>query len=47
LLRQFQTLTHPGHLGGSFHVLELTWKQSADIPNPAQLAHHLFGNTPM
>jgi SAM-dependent MidA family methyltransferase len=22
-LRQFQTLTHPAHLGGSFHVLEL------------------------
>jgi SAM-dependent MidA family methyltransferase len=43
LLRQFQTLTHPGHLGGSFHVLELTWKQPANIPNPAHLAHHLFG----
>ncbi len=43
LLRQFQTLTHPGHLGGSFHVLELTWKQPANIPNPARLAHHLFG----
>jgi SAM-dependent MidA family methyltransferase len=25
-LRQFQTLTHPGQLGGSFHVLELTWQ---------------------
>ncbi|HEX7262073.1 MAG TPA: SAM-dependent methyltransferase [Luteolibacter sp.] len=26
-LRQFQTLTHPAHLGGSFHVLELAWNQ--------------------
>ena len=26
-LRQFQTLTHPAHLGGSFHVLELSWNQ--------------------
>lgn len=25
LLRQFQTLTHPGQLGTRFHVLELTW----------------------
>ncbi len=24
-LRQFQTLTHPAHLGGSFHVLEIAW----------------------
>jgi hypothetical protein len=23
-LRQFQTLTHPAHLGGAFQVLELT-----------------------
>lgn len=28
-LRQFQTLTHPAHLGGSFHVLELSWNQAA------------------
>jgi SAM-dependent MidA family methyltransferase len=26
-LRQFQTLTHPAHLGGSFHVLEVSWNQ--------------------
>jgi SAM-dependent MidA family methyltransferase len=25
--RQFRTLTHPAHLGGSFHVLELAWNQ--------------------
>jgi SAM-dependent MidA family methyltransferase len=24
LIRQFQTLTHPGHLGSRFHVLEMT-----------------------
>lgn len=27
LLRQFQTLTHPAHLGRSFHVIELAWNQ--------------------
>lgn len=27
ILRQFQTLTHPSHLGGSFHVLELAWNR--------------------
>ena len=27
-LRQFQTLTHPAHLGGSFHVLEFSWNQT-------------------
>lgn len=26
LVRQFQTLTHPAHLGSSFHILELAWK---------------------
>jgi SAM-dependent MidA family methyltransferase len=26
-LRQFQTLTHPAHLGGCFHVIELAWNQ--------------------
>lgn len=26
LLRQFQTLTHPGQLGTRFHVLELSWR---------------------
>ena len=28
-MRQFQTLTHPAHLGGQFHVLELAWNQPA------------------
>lgn len=40
LLRQFQTLTHPAHLGGSFHVLELSWNQSVKNPDPAA-AHRL------
>ncbi|GAA5129291.1 SAM-dependent methyltransferase [Luteolibacter yonseiensis] len=36
-LRQFQTLTHPAHLGGSFHVLEISWNQPADeIPRDAR-----------
>ncbi|RYD40186.1 MAG: hypothetical protein EOP85_14695, partial [Verrucomicrobiaceae bacterium] len=31
--RQFRTLTHPAHLGGSFHMLELAWnKQGATCP---------------
>lgn len=35
LLRQFQTLTHPSHLGGSFHVIELNWKKpSAPCVSP-------------
>jgi SAM-dependent MidA family methyltransferase len=25
LMRQFQTLVHPAHLGGSFQILELSW----------------------
>jgi SAM-dependent MidA family methyltransferase len=29
-LRQFQTLTHPAHLGSSFHVLEISWNQPMD-----------------
>ncbi len=33
-LRQFQTLTHPAHLGGSFHVLELSWNQPGKRPAP-------------
>lgn len=31
-LREFQTLTHPAHLGGSFHVLELHWNQPGKSP---------------
>ncbi|MEI6818245.1 MAG: SAM-dependent methyltransferase [Verrucomicrobiota bacterium] len=34
-LRQFQTLTHPAHLGGSFHVLELSWNQAVPEPSAA------------
>jgi SAM-dependent MidA family methyltransferase len=30
-LRQFQTLTHPAHLGGSFHVIELAWNQPDSV----------------
>ncbi len=29
ILRQFHTLTHPGHLGGAFQVLELSWNHPA------------------
>lgn len=37
-LRQFQALTHPAHLGGSFHVLELSWNQpGATI---SEMDHH-------
>ena len=28
IFQQFQTLTHPAHLGGSFHVFEMHWNQS-------------------
>ena len=27
LLRQFQTLTHPAHLGSRFHILEISWNE--------------------
>lgn len=36
-LRQFQTLTHPAHLGGSFHVIELSWNQPHACPAAADL----------
>ena len=36
-LRQFQTLTHPAHLGGSFHILELTWNQRPKELSPINL----------
>jgi SAM-dependent MidA family methyltransferase len=32
-LREFQTLTHPAHLGASFHVLELHWNQPVRSPS--------------
>ncbi len=35
LLRQFQTLVHPAHLGGSFHVLELSWNQGGKTTSSA------------
>jgi SAM-dependent MidA family methyltransferase len=40
-LRQFQTLTHPAHLGGSFHVLELSWNQPAAPITPPEIWHRL------
>ena len=43
-LRQFQTLVHPGHLGRSFHVLELSWNPAVEPRDPAALAHRLFGS---
>ena len=39
--RQFQTLTHPAHLGGSFHVLELSWNQPAAPATPPETWHRL------
>ena len=45
-LRQFQTLTHPAHLGASFHVLELSWNPAAIPPDAPALAHHLFAACP-
>lgn len=39
-LRQFQTLTHPAHLGGRFHVLELSWNQGPREISPIA-AHRL------
>jgi len=29
-VRQFQTLTHPAHLGAKFHVLECTWEDRTE-----------------
>jgi SAM-dependent MidA family methyltransferase len=37
LLQAFQTLTHPAHLGGSFHVLELHWNQAEKPADPTNL----------
>ena len=34
-LRQFQTLTHPAHLGSDFHVLEFSWNQAHKISTSA------------
>jgi SAM-dependent MidA family methyltransferase len=35
-LRQFQTLTHPAHLGGSFHMLELSWNRPGRESSPTE-----------
>ncbi len=43
LLRQFQTLTHPAHLGGSFHVLELGWNQPSAVSAPDVLYRLALG----
>ena len=40
-LRQFQTLTHPAHLGGCFHVLELAWNPPAAPATPPETWHRL------
>ena len=40
-LRQFQTLTHPAHLGGSFHVIELAWNNPAAAAMPPGVLHRL------
>ena len=37
-VRQFQTLTHPAHLGMKFHALELAWNFPADDPATAARA---------
>lgn len=44
LLRQFQSLTHPAHLGSRFHVLELTWNDPAPPLLPAADRHRLALN---
>ncbi len=44
-LRQFQTLTHPAHLGSRFHILELSWNPATIPHDPAGLAHRLGGPT--
>jgi SAM-dependent MidA family methyltransferase len=43
--RQFQTLTHPAHLGGCFHALEISWNQPAAPVTPPETWHRL-GITP-
>lgn len=41
LLRQFQTLTHPSHLGGSFHIIELCWKKPSALRVSPEDSHRL------
>jgi SAM-dependent MidA family methyltransferase len=40
-MRQFQTLTHPSHLGGSFHVIELHWQKPTSAEIVAEDSHRL------
>lgn len=40
-LRQFQSLTHPGHLGRRFQVIELAWNDATAAPLSAPDAHRL------
>ncbi|NJM38211.1 MAG: hypothetical protein HC845_10350 [Akkermansiaceae bacterium] len=42
-LRQFQTLTHPAHLGGCFHVIELAWNQSDAVFS--EVCQHRLGKS--
>lgn len=42
-LRQFQTLTHPAHLGGCFHVIEIAWNQPDKTSSTTDL--HRLGLT--
>jgi SAM-dependent MidA family methyltransferase len=44
-LRQFQTLSHPAHLGGSFHVLELSWNQPGKRPAPEVFHRLVLGSS--
>lgn len=41
-LRQFQTLTHPAHLGGAFQVIEISWNPAASPGDPAAVERRLF-----
>lgn len=45
-LRQFQTLTHPAHLGGCFHVLELSWNQPFSPVTSPETWHRLGMSPP-
>ncbi len=41
-LRQFQTLTHPAHLGGAFQVIELSWRPGT-VADAETAARRLWG----
>ncbi|MEO0017718.1 MAG: hypothetical protein RLZZ522_1001 [Verrucomicrobiota bacterium] len=41
LLRQFQTLVHPAHLGACFQVLEMSWRESPPATATAADWHRL------